>query len=91
MRKNIEQQIAETQQRLSRLQHKKKDMSRKADAHAKIMLGGVVIASGCGDFDPAELCGWLLLAREKRTDGLAAQAKERGLRHFEARNQKASD
>lgn len=88
--KTIKQQIAETQQRLSRLQHKQKDMNRKADAHRKITLGGIVFAAGCEDLDPAELCGWLLLAREKRTDGLAAQAKERGLRHFDARKQKAS-
>ena len=60
-------------------------LSRQEDAHRKIELGGVVIAAGADGLDPAELCGALLAYLEHRTPERAAQLKERGLAHFEAR------
>ena len=60
-------------------------LSRQADAHRKITLGGVVIAAGADGLDPAELCGALLAYLERRDDNLAALLRERGLAHFEAR------
>lgn len=60
---------------------------RSADAHRKIELGGVVIAAGADQTDPAELCGWLLsvMAQRASKPEAAAAMRERGLRHFESR------
>lgn len=60
-------------------------ISRQADAHRKIELGGVVIAAGADKFDPAVLCGLLLVAREGLNAEKMAQLRERGLKHFESR------
>jgi hypothetical protein len=88
--KTLEQKIADTQNHLNRLKHKKASENRRADAHRKIELGGIVIASGCEDFDPAELCGFLLIVNERKNERSSAEAKERGLKHFESRK-KTSD
>lgn len=60
---------------------------RSADAHRKIVLGGVVIAAGADDLDPAELCGWLLSAMVERKANPTATVgmREAGLQHFESR------
>ena len=62
---------------------------RSADAHRKIRLGGVVIAAGADDIDPAELCGWLLVILSQRGSkpDTASAMRERGLRHFAEREQ----
>lgn len=62
---------------------------RSADAHRKIGLGGVVIAAGADDLDPAELCGWLLLVMTQRASKpeTATNMRERGLRHFAEREE----
>jgi hypothetical protein len=60
-------------------------ISRQADAHRKIELGGVVIAAAADGLDPAELCGALLAYMERRNPDGGAQFRERGLAHFEAR------
>lgn len=61
---------------------------RSADAHRKITLGGVVIAAGADDLDPAELCGWLLAVMAQRAGKpeTAPAMRERGLRHFADRD-----
>lgn len=65
------------------------ELLRSADAHRKIQLGGVVIASGAQDLDPAELCGWLLAVMVQRgaKPETAAAMREKGLRHFDERAQ----
>lgn len=57
---------------------------RSQDAHRKIQLGGVVIAAGADDLDPAELCGWLLslLAHRSSKPETVAAMRERGLKWF---------
>jgi hypothetical protein len=60
---------------------------RTADAHRKIELGGVVIAAGADQLDPAELCGWLLsvmVQRSSKPDSVIAM-RERGIKHFQNR------
>lgn len=60
---------------------------RSADAHRKIVLGGVVIAAGADDLDPAELCGWLLavLAQRSTHPERCEPMREAGLRRFSDR------
>lgn len=62
---------------------------RMADAHRKITLGGVVIAAGADDLDPAELCGWLLAVMSQRVckPEMIAAMRERGLLLFAERQQ----
>ncbi|MBS1840649.1 MAG: conjugal transfer protein TraD [Acidobacteria bacterium] len=67
-------------------------LMRTADAHRKIVLGGIVIAAGADNLDPAELCGWLLasIIQSGRSTELAAQARERGLQHFASRQTRSA-
>lgn len=60
-------------------------LTRQEDAHRKIELGGVVIAAGADNLDPAELCGLLLLALRQITPDRLPELREVGLAHFEAR------
>lgn len=60
---------------------------RSADAHRKIVLGGLTIAAGVDEWDPAELVGALLvmaehLAKEPNKRGALRQ---KGIEHLEAR------
>ncbi|OOG64449.1 hypothetical protein B0E46_07290 [Rhodanobacter sp. B04] len=59
--------------------------SRRADAHRKITMGGLVIAAGADHLDPAELVGALLGWLHNRDDDRAARVRERGIKHLEAR------
>ncbi|WP_081280469.1 conjugal transfer protein TraD [Stenotrophomonas maltophilia] len=60
---------------------------RSADAHRKIVLGGLVIAAGVDSWDPAEVVGGLLVVSEQlllqptRRNAL----REKGIAHLEAR------
>lgn len=63
-------------------------LSRQADAHRKIELGGVVIAAGADKLDPAVLCGLLLVATQGMTKERSEQLREMGLNHFEKRKAK---
>lgn len=60
---------------------------RSADAHRKIVLGGLVIASETDDWNEAEIVGALLIAAERvaQQPGIRAALKEKGIRHLEAR------
>ncbi len=60
-------------------------IAREEDAHRKIQLGGVVIAAGADQMDPAELCGVLLVALRNLTPDKLPALREMGLQHFEAR------
>ncbi|WP_395136411.1 conjugal transfer protein TraD [Stenotrophomonas geniculata] len=59
--------------------------TRQKDAHRKIELGGVVIAAGADQMDPAELCGLLLVALRNLTPEKLPALRQMGLTHFEAR------
>lgn len=94
MKRTTEQKIAEIEGRLARLRNSRRIEQkrlqgdrRRADAHRKIELGGVVIAAGAGQFDPAELCGWLLavVAQRRTKPDMAVTMRERGLQHFAER------
>lgn len=72
-------QIARSTQRLAQLQAreliaqqrteaKDRAAARRADAHRKDVMGGLVIASGCSDLPPGEIVGALLAYRSKTTD-----------------------
>lgn len=77
----------EEQRKRRRAELKQREEERRADAHRKIGLGGLVIAAGADGWDEAEIVGALLviagqLEREpQRQDAL----RERGIKHLEAR------
>lgn len=88
-RERLRAQAAQARARKLEKRDKAKTLAgllRSADAHRKIVLGGVVIAAGADDLDPAELCGWLLAVVKQRASqpGQADTMKENGLRRFEA-------
>lgn len=58
-RRTPQQQVAYAQALLGRA----RERARRADAHRKIVLGGLVIAAGVDDWNPAEVVGALLAAR----------------------------
>ncbi len=62
-------------------------LARREDAHRKIALGGLVIASSADHLDPAELVGVLLgwMLQRSNEDGRASRMRERGLKHLEER------
>ncbi|QOD91998.1 conjugal transfer protein TraD [Lysobacter sp. CW239] len=64
---------------------KARDKARREDAHRKIELGGLLIASGVGDYNPAEIIGVMLAYQAQRNEERAEQMKRRGLDHLEAR------
>ncbi|HEL4242585.1 conjugal transfer protein TraD [Stenotrophomonas maltophilia] len=60
---------------------------RSADAHRKIVLGGLTIAAEVDRWDPAEIVGALLVIRERLATHptLRSQLCEKGIAHLEAR------
>lgn len=60
---------------------------RSADAHRKIVLGGLTIAAGVDDWDPAEIVGALLLVAEQLAQhpGKREHLRQKGIQHLEAR------
>lgn len=77
------------QQKLAdrRAAQKAKDDARRADAHRKIELGGLVIAAGLAEWDPAELVGLLLKGAERVAQSPDARLilKRAGLEHLQTR------
>lgn len=89
-RQRLAEQAEKSRQRKQAKREQAKTIAgllRSADAHRKIQLGGVVIAAGAGDLDPAELCGWLLAVMTQRgaKPEMASVMHERGLQHLVAR------
>lgn len=84
-RRTPQQQVAYAQALLGRAQER----ARKADAHRKIVLGGLLIAAGVDDWNPAEVVGALLVARAgvAGPDGDACRNawRARGVAHLEQR------
>lgn len=66
---------------------RQRQTARRADAHRKILLGGLVIAAEVDHWDEAEICGALLAAADSATASgqTLAQWRERGIAHLEAR------
>lgn len=66
---------------------KKAALFRSADAHRKIVLGGLTIAAGVDDWDPAEIVGALLVVGEQLAQHPERRQKlrEKGIEHLEAR------
>lgn len=60
---------------------------RSADAHRKIVLGGLTIAAGADEWDPAEIVGALLLVGEQlaQVPERREKLREKGIEHLEAR------
>jgi len=60
---------------------------RSADAHRKIVLGGLTIAADADEWDPAEIVGALLLVAEQfpQRPALREQLRQKGIAHLEAR------
>lgn len=60
---------------------------RSADAHRKIVLGGLTIAAEADRWDPAEIVGALLVISERLATHptLRSQLREKGIAHLEAR------
>lgn len=77
----------EEQRKRRRAELKQREADRRADAHRKIELGGLVIAAGVDSWDPAEVVGGLLVVSEQlllqptRRNAL----REKGIAHLEAR------
>ena len=91
LKEKLQTQMINARKRKTENEFKKKQLSalfRQADAHRKIELGGVVIASGADKLDPAELCGLLLMALRHLNPDKLLQLKEMGLQHFEIRKSK---
>ncbi|MGB3840402.1 MAG: conjugal transfer protein TraD [Rhodanobacter sp.] len=63
------------------------NLFRSADAHRKIVLGGLIIAAGADGWDEAEIVGGLLVMAERVAErpGLRDALREKGLQHLEAR------
>ncbi|MHC5149814.1 conjugal transfer protein TraD [Stenotrophomonas rhizophila] len=80
-------------QRQEAAEHRRKAAAdRKADAHRKIKLGGLVIASGVDSWNEAEIVGALLMISERTSGrpGLLAQLRERGIAHLSSREAERS-
>ncbi|WP_414616408.1 conjugal transfer protein TraD [Stenotrophomonas muris] len=60
---------------------------RSADAHRKIVLGGLTIAAGADAWDPAEIVGALLLVSEQlaQQPERRAHLRKKGIEHLDAR------
>jgi hypothetical protein len=98
--RTLQEQIATATDRLATLKArellakakeraKAKATARRADAHRKIALGGLVIAAGAADLDEAELVGALLAYQERVAKPEAASQRDtlraRGRAHLAAR------
>lgn len=82
---HLSQLKAQQSARLARDRARQRDAQRKADAHRKIELGGVVIASGCGDWNPASVVGALLDCRQVTNTSQMEAWRERGITYLEQR------
>nr|WP_253910813.1 MULTISPECIES: conjugal transfer protein TraD [unclassified Stenotrophomonas] len=86
--------LAEKQQKQRQARHAAREKAkeraalfRSADAHRKIVLGGLTIAAGADDWDPAEIVGALLvIATQLEREPQKREAlRERGIKHLEER------
>lgn len=63
------------------------ELFRSADAHRKIVLGGLTIAAGVDKWDPAEIVGGLLVVADQlaRDPSKREALRQKGIEHLEAR------
>lgn len=85
------QRLAQLQARELIAQHrteaKDRAAARRADAHRRSVMGGLVIASGCSDLPPGEIVGALLAYRSKTTEMAQRQhVRMQGERHMSRRD-----
>jgi hypothetical protein len=85
--KKAELAKARATDRLARLRTRAAAEARRADAHRKIELGGLIIAAGVDTWDPATIVGALLDAAALRPDSAERLEgfRQTGLAHLEAR------
>lgn len=79
----MKKQRAEARQRSK----ERASLFRSADAHRKIVLGGLTIAAGVDGWDEAEIVGALLVIADRVAErpDLRGQLREKGIQHLEAR------
>ena len=77
----------EEQRKRRRTELKQREADRRADAHRKIELGGLVIAASADEWDPAEIVGALLVMAEHlaREPNKQEALRQKGIEHLEAR------
>ncbi|MEQ4573689.1 MAG: conjugal transfer protein TraD [Gammaproteobacteria bacterium] len=77
----------EEQRKRRRADLKQREADRRADAHRKIELGGLVIASAADTWDPAEIVGALLVVADQLAQHPERRKnlREKGINHLEAR------
>lgn len=96
MSKDLRDQIRAAIEKLARLKArkllasereaaKKRELTRKQDAHRKIELGGLFIAADATDLDSAKLVGILLTNLGTRTPEKAEHFRKQELDQLEAR------
>jgi hypothetical protein len=99
MKQTTEQKIAAIEARLARLQNSRRTEQRRlqndrrrADAHRKIELGGLLIACGVDDLNPGEIAGLLLSWKAQRGQKpeQADRFLEVGIKHLADRSRPAS-
>lgn len=90
MARNTAQRLAEAQDRVARLRHELSEEKRRADAHRKITLGGLVIAAGADNLDPAVITAALArcVAVIERSPEQEAALRQQGIAILEARKSK---
>ncbi len=99
MKQTTEQKIAAIEGRLARLRNSRRleqrrlqNDRRRADAHRKIELGGLLIACGVDGLNPGEIAG-LLLSWKAQRDQKPEQADrflQTGIKHLAERVNRAS-
>jgi hypothetical protein len=99
MKRTTEQKIAEIEGRLARLRNSRRleqkrlqGDRRRADAHRKIELGGLLIACGVDDLNPGEIAGLLLSwkAQREAKPEQVSRLLEAGIKHLADRAKPAS-
>lgn len=83
------QALTKTQARIALKEERAKKLQaeneRKRQTKEKIELGGIVVAAGANNLDPAELCGILVAALANYTDERQQNFKQIGLKHLAER------
>jgi len=84
-----EQKLADALDKVAKYKKAITEQSRRADAHRKITLGGLVIAAGASDLDPAVIVGLLLKGMEHVAQDREnfRRVQEHGIAHLAAREQ----
>lgn len=84
--RKAEQAKARAADRLARLKTAARAADRRADAHRKITLGGLVIAAGCDGWDAAQIVGALVDVRKNIADPSELERwRQEGISIMEAR------